>query len=102
MTGRFDQELSAHLQSLGRELDEALHRTVELHRCGADEEAVLAETSLAFRSARALEALTGVAWEEQIKAKVERVLGPGTAPAGSDPTPTKRRWRRAQAPAPPS
>lgn len=96
MPGRFDEELTTHLETLNQDLDDALRRTMELHRSGADEEAVLAETSLAFRAARSLEALTGVAWEERLEAKVDPDVAIPLYPSAESEA-TKRRWRRKRA-----
>ena len=46
--------------------DVAVRRSNELHRAGADEGPVLAETALAISTAKALECLTGVAWEDRL------------------------------------
>ena len=44
----------------------AIRRSNELHQAEADDGPVLAETALAVSTAKALECLTGIAWEDRL------------------------------------
>jgi hypothetical protein len=82
--GRSDVELDAHVGRLDRNMELAVRRAVALHRQGADEDAVLAETVFAFRAARSLEALTGLPWEDRLETVADRTLNP-TPPESQEP-----------------
>ena len=46
----------------------AVERSANLHRNGAHDDAVLTETVVAVTTAKALEFLTGVSWDERLQA----------------------------------
>lgn len=87
--GEFTGEIGGTIHRLHEQLDNSVVRTTSLHRTGANEEAVLAETAVAVGAAQALEVLTGESWEMQLQ---RREMGPAVAPA---PKP-KRRLRRSR------
>jgi hypothetical protein len=90
--GGGDLDVGGTIDRLQLQLDTAVGRTTALHRNGASEEAVLAETAVAVGAAKALEILTG----ETVESQLERREDGGAPP----PAPgTGRRWlRRPSAP----
>lgn len=74
-----------------KQLDTAVARTVDLHRTGAPDGAVLAETALAVGAAKALELLTGESVEAQLEHREDRA-----APDPPAPPPGWRRLRRSK------
>lgn len=89
--GEINEEIGGTASRLHEQLDTSLVRAVDLHRTGASEEAVLAETAVAVGAAKALEILTGDSWEETLERKEEAVAaGPAPGDAPSEP----KRWRR--------
>ena len=65
--GDINDAIGGTIGRLQDQLDTAQSRAVKLHRSGANEEAVLAETAVAVGAAKALEVLTGESWEEQLE-----------------------------------
>ncbi len=92
----FNDEVGGTIDRLHQQLDTSLERSVDLHRSGADEEAVLAETAVAVGAAKALEILTGESWETQLQRREEG--GAGEAPAPPEPPEPRRLFRRHKAP----
>lgn len=92
--GGDDQDVGGTIHRLEEQLDTAIGRTTALHRTGANEEAVLAETAVAVGAAKALEILTGETLEEQLARREDGATPPPSAPAG-------RRWLRRSKPARP-
>lgn len=84
VTGDGKKDVRGTIKRLHEQLDTAVERTTDLHRSGADEEAVLAETAVAVGAARALEILTGETVEAQLERREEDVT----------PPPYLRQWRR--------
>jgi hypothetical protein len=82
-----DQDVGGTIHRLEEQLDTAVGRTTELHRTGANEEAVLAETAVAVGAAKALEILTGETWEAQLARREDGAPAPTPARTG-------RRWLR--------
>jgi hypothetical protein len=84
-TGMADSErivtaLSETADAMSQQLDVARRRSVELHRAGADEDAVMAETALAVAAAKALGCLTGEDWDDRLQPGVgEEPEPPGGA-----------------------
>lgn len=74
------------VHQLHEQLNTAVARTVDLHRTGAPEGAVLAETALAMGAAKALELLTGESVEAQLEHREDRVATEPPGPASG--------WRR--------
>ncbi len=88
----FNQEIGGTIDRLHDQLDTSLERTVDLHRSGANEEAVLAETAVAVGAAKALEILTGESWETQLQRREEGA--PEEPPAPAEPPEARRLFRR--------
>ena len=65
--GEINDAIGGTIGRLQDQLDIAQSRAVELHRTGAHEEAVLAETAVAVGAAKALEVLTGESLEAQLE-----------------------------------
>ena len=65
--GEINDAIGGTIGRLQEQLDSSQTRAVELHRAGAHEEAVLAETAVAVGAAKALEVLTGESWEAQLE-----------------------------------
>ena len=84
--GRRNSEIDGTIHRLQNRLDTAVVRTTELHRTGANEEAVLAETALAVGAASAIEILTGETLESQLERK--------EAGAPAPPVTSGRHWHR--------
>lgn len=59
------------VEAYDRLIDDAITNTVDRHRAGASEDAVLTETLIAVRSAQAVQQLTGVEWDDQLQARVD-------------------------------
>jgi len=93
--GEINGDIGGSIHRLNAQLDTALERTVDLHRAGGNEEAVLAETAVAVGAAKALEILTGESWENQLERKEEGKVAAPVASNASQP----RRWRRRGKPA---
>ena len=93
---RFNEDVGGTVDRLQEQLDAAVERTVDLHRSGAHEEAVLAETAVAVGAAKALEILTGESVEAQLERREEAALA--AAPAAEEPSPEPRRWLRRSKP----
>ena len=91
---QFNQDVGGTVDRLQEQLDVAVERTVDLHRTGAHEEAVLAETAVAVGAAKALEILTGETLEAQLERREEAALDP----AAEEPSPEPRRWFRRSKP----
>ena len=85
---KFNHDVGGTVDRLQEQLDAAVERTVDLHRTGAHEEAVLAETAVAVGAAKALEILTGETVEAQLERREEAAL------AAEEPSPEPRRWLR--------
>jgi hypothetical protein len=85
--GGSNKDVDGTIHRLQNQLDTAVTRTTELHRTGAHEEAVLAETAVSYGAASALEVLTG----ETVESQLERQES-GGAPA--PPPAVGRRWFR--------
>jgi len=81
----FNDDVEGTIGRLKDQLDTSVERTVDLHRTGGNEDAVLAETAVAVGAAKALEILTGESWESQLERKEDG------ADAGA---PRQRRWLR--------
>ncbi len=96
--GEINEDIGATIHRLNAQLETSLDRTVELHRAGAHEEAVLAETAVAVGAAKALEILTGESWEQQLERK-EEAASPA-APEPEAPPREARRWLRRPKPGP--
>jgi len=79
-------ELGDTINQLHEQLDTAVARTVDLHRTGAPEGAVLAETAVAVGAAKALELLTGESVEAQLERREDGAVPVPPAPASG--------WRR--------
>lgn len=92
----FNDEIGGTIHRLHEQLDTSLERSVDLHRTGANEEAVLAETAVAVGAAKALEILTGESWETQL----ERREDPAADSSPPAPAPPPRRWRKRDKPLP--
>ncbi|MEO5680005.1 MAG: hypothetical protein ABIS47_10090 [Acidimicrobiales bacterium] len=92
----FNDEIGGTIHRLHEQLDSSLERSVDLHRTGAHEEAVLAETAVAVGAAKALEMLTGESWETQL----ERREDPATAVPPPEPPSPAGRWRKRNNPLP--
>jgi len=65
--GEKSGDVGGTIGRLQEQRDTAVRRATGLHRSGASEEAVLAETAVAVGAARALEILTGESWESQLE-----------------------------------
>jgi len=65
--GEKSGDVGGTIGRLQEQRDTAVNRATGLHRSGASEEAVLAETAVAVGAARALEILTGESWESQLE-----------------------------------
>ena len=89
----FNEDIGGTIERLHEQLDTSLERSVDLHRSGASEDAVLAETAVAVGAAKALEILTGESWEAQLERREE-----GAAPpAAPEPPGPRRLFRRTKA-----
>lgn len=75
MTAAGGDDIDGTIHGLREKLDIAVERTVELHRSGGHEEAVLAETAVAVGAAKALEILTGESLETQLERREEATAG---------------------------
>jgi len=84
----FNQDVDGTIDRLQNQLETSVERTVNLHRTGGNEEAVLAETAVAVGAAKALEILTGESWETQMERRED---GAESAPAGKKPEGRRRR-----------
>jgi hypothetical protein len=88
--GEISDDIGGSINRLQAQRDTAVERSVDLHRSGGSEEAVLAETAVAVGAAKALELLTGESWEAQME---RREAGAVTSAAPA-PTAEPRRWGR--------
>jgi hypothetical protein len=64
---RITAALTETADVLSHQLDAAQQRSVALHRAGADDDAVMAETALAVAAAKALGCITGSDWEDELQ-----------------------------------
>ena len=76
---RITAALTETADVLSHQLDAARRRSVALHRAGADDDAVVAETALAVAAAKALGCITGSDWEDELQ--------PGAVDDRDEPSP---------------
>lgn len=96
----FNQGLGKAVEGLEEQFEAAVERSAELRESGASEDAILTQTAVAVRAAKALEVLTGVSWDSRL---LDRAAGSGEEQAllmAPDPEPQtapsegRRRWLR--------
>jgi len=90
---KFNNELGKTVEGLQEQFDAAIERSTELRDSGASEDAVLTQTAVAVRAAKALEVLTGVSWDSRL---LDKATGSGHDPAiaDADPQPYQVQERR--------
>ena len=92
-----NRDIGGTIDRLQSQLDSSVERSVDLHRAGAHEDAVLAETAVAVGAAKALEILTGESWETQLERRAEEAAG-GPPPPEEQPAEPRRLFRRGRTP----
>lgn len=92
-----NRDIGGTIHRLHAQLDSSLERSVDLHRAGAHEDAVLAETAVAVGAAKALEILTGESWESQLERRTGVAAG-GPPPPEEEPVEPRRLFRRGRTP----
>lgn len=92
---QFNMELGKTVEGLQQQLDAAVERSTELRESGASEDVVLTQTAVAFRTAKALELLTGVSWDSRLLDETPAAGAESEAPApATAPVAEARRHRR--------
>ena len=80
---RITAALTETADALSRQLDAAQRRSVALHRGGADDDAIVAETALAVAAAKALGCITGSEWDDELQPDAAEGPGEPSPPGGS-------------------
>lgn len=78
--GALDADVGGTIHRLEAQLDTSLGRSIDLHRAGGNEEAVLAETAVAVGAAKASSSLRED-WEAQLQRREQAAGSGSSAPA---------------------